>query len=441
MSTKKVTTTKQQQPPKPVAKTTTKGNANVKQQTQTNNVAKKTTNNNNNNNNNKTTTKTVVVKEDVNKKRKQEQDNKKKVDLKKKKKQQEEEEEEEENIYGIVYSEDEQDDSDDDDDSVDSDEQDSDSDDQDNSDFEEFNAGFDIGTVNEKDYHSIKAMLARLIPWKSETKFNAGEITDLIIDQCNKTKFGRAIRIEHNDDPYGFASVLSYKKYSTNDAVKGFVQYILEKLKTSESQHIDTKIHKKQQSVVDIVNGLLKESLSKTSKKDSSVGIVFSERFLNIPYQLIHPLHQYLQWDIELLNEQGITNDFKFDNYLILTSYGVTANTKQDQQLETKTSLKTSKQQPKKKTKKEEQEEEEEEEQQKLERNQVGQCDYFKAEDEFFKKYSSMWSTFDIPYEYKDEDETSKWTMGGNLHRKGLIIVLPTSKIQSFLDDIKEEFK
>ncbi|GAM27289.1 hypothetical protein SAMD00019534_104640, partial [Acytostelium subglobosum LB1] len=283
-----------------------------------------------------------------------------------------------------VDSSDENDDSDQDQDSSSS----SDSDDE--SDFDEISVQFDITKVESNDYHSIKNMMIKLVPWTVETKFNAGAITDLILDQCKRVDFGRAIRVENNDDPYGFVSVLNYATNKQHDAVQGYADYIAAKTKQPETQHIDAKLLPKHKQMSAVVADLLAGKMGK-------LGLFFNERFLNIPYQLVHPLHQYVQWDIELLTKKQ-----KHDNA------GSSKSKKESEDAAAAAQL------------------------------AEGEEYYFKIEDKYLRELASAWCTFNIPYDY---GPGARWTLEGHMHRKGLIMVVPQSNIQTFLETIKTELQ
>ncbi|EFA74711.1 hypothetical protein PPL_11742 [Heterostelium album PN500] len=312
-----------------------------------------------------------------------------------------------ENIYNIQYSEDSNSEDEYEDDSENTSDDDDDSDD-----FNEINVEFDISTVQDNDYHSIKNMMTKLVPWTSDTKFSAGEITDLILEQCKQSNFGRAIRVEHNDDPYGFASVLNHNSYKSSDAIQGYTEYLELKSKQPESQYIDAKQFPKHKQMSAILGDLLSNS------KKNQLGLFFSERFLNIPPQLVQPLHQFLHWDLELLVESKI-NEFKFNNYLFLTTFGVVSGESTDEVIDEKEANKLK-------------------QQRKMPEQQPKKLQKTNQKDEYLRQYASAWSTFDIPYEYGNG---ARWTLECSMNRKGLIMIVPQSNIQSFLNTIKEKLQ
>ncbi|KAF2077129.1 hypothetical protein CYY_001576 [Polysphondylium violaceum] len=331
----------------------------------------------------------------------------------------------------------ESDDSDDDDDVVMSEEEGSEEEivpssdeDQDESDFEEIQADFDINPCGEADYHSIKNMINRLVPYNANIEFVAGDVTDLIIEQAKKKKFGRCIRVEGSEDPYGFYSILNHNTYKSNASIKGYLDYIKLKLDSAESSYIDKKLFKKDSSISSVFTNILGNS------KKEEVGLIFSERFLNIPNQLVHPLYQFIQYDIELLNESN-QKGFDFKHYIVFSSFGITTKPNEEEEEAPPpaiaAALKQSGGAVGKKDKKNQAKIVEESQQPQVEE---GLEVYQKIEDKYFKQYASAWAIFNIPYEY---GKGSKWTLYSNLNRKGLVMLIPATKIQNFLTDLKEK--
>ncbi|KAN0000843.1 hypothetical protein ACTFIZ_001284 [Dictyostelium cf. discoideum] len=324
------------------------------------------------------------------------------------------------------------------------------SDDEDeDSDFDEIQADFDIVPSVDKDYHSIKNMIVRLVPYNETMKFNAGELTDLIIEQATKKKFGRSINIDGSEDPYGFISILNYQLVKNQPTIQGYIDYINEKLLEPEETFIDPKLTGGEKSMKSYLSKLLNQS------KTNQLGLIFSERFINIPNQLAHPIYQFMQFDVELMQEKHNDKNYDFKNYLVFTSFGITSKPNEEDQLPPKSmnidddddESEDNDEQPIKKPKlnkgtinKKENKSKNQKptivEQQEEEEIEEGLVLYQKCEDKYFREYASAWSTFDIPYLY---GKGSKWTLYSNLIKKGLIMIIPASKYQQFLNDLKEK--
>ncbi|EGC39605.1 hypothetical protein DICPUDRAFT_147567 [Dictyostelium purpureum] len=402
----------------PAKKTTTKAPSNVvkkdtsNKKLNTNNSDKNVNNNKSNKTNIKKTTTVEEPKKKIQEKRK----------LKEIESESESEPEEEEEDLGVVPSSDEDDDEED---------------------FDEIQADFDIVPCVEGDYHSIKNMIVRLIPFKEQSKFNPGELTELIIEQATKKKFGRSIHVDGTGgDPYGFISILNYNSVKKQETIQGYLEYINEKLESPEKSYIDPKL--KEKSMKSYLSKLL--STSSTNQ----LGMFFSERFINIPNELAHPIYQFIQFDVELMQEKHDDKAYNFKNYLVLTTFGVTAKPSEED-MEAPKGLnedddedESNNKQANKKSKLSNNQSK------KITTNNKNQAQsqsneddieeglevYMKCEDKYFKEHASAWAMFDIPYQY---GKGAKWTLSGHLLKKGLIMVIPASKIQLFLKDLREK--
>ncbi|KAM9955770.1 hypothetical protein ACTFIW_001975 [Dictyostelium discoideum] len=319
----------------------------------------------------------------------------------------------------------------------------------DDSDFDEIQADFDIVPSVDKDYHSIKNMIVRLVPYNETLKFNAGELTDLIIEQATKKKFGRSINIDGSEDPYGFISILNYQLVKNQPTIQGYIDYINEKLLEPEETFIDSKLAGGEKSMKSYFSKLLNQS------KTNQLGLIFSERFINIPNQLAHPIYQFMQFDVELMQEKNNDKNYDFKNYLVFTSFGITSKPNEEDQLppppksmndddseDDEQPIKKSKSnkgtinKKENKSKNQKSTAVEQQQQQEVEEVEEGLVLYQKCEDKYFREYASAWSTFDIPYLY---GKGSKWTLYSNMIKKGLIMIIPASKYQQFLNDLKEK--
>ncbi|KYQ91212.1 hypothetical protein DLAC_08138 [Tieghemostelium lacteum] len=298
----------------------------------------------------------------------------------------------------------------------------------DGSDFNEITAEFEINPCVESDYHSIKNMISRLVPYNETINFSAGAITNLILEQSKKLKFGRSIRVEGVDDPYGFLSVFNYNSVKDNESIEGLTEFMKIKSKSAETSFVDTKTHGGDSTFLSVLTNLLSKS------KAQPLGYVFNERFLNVPNDLVYPLHQYIQYDIELLTENDPTYNFK--NYLFLTTFGITTKPNETEQPQPQPTETTNKSKTKKSKHTISEDQPQQQPQQQNDQLPEGLEIYQKVEDKYIKKHSSAWLTFNIPYEY---GEGSRWTLNGHLNYKGLIMILPSSKVPNLLKDLQEK--
>eukprot|EP01133_Synstelium_polycarpum_P008025 gene8025-9428_t len=268
-------------------------------------------------------------------------------------------------------------------------------------------------------------MITKIFPNSGTTDIDMSELTDIVLTQGQRLDFGRVVRVVDGDgEPFGVVSIINYRTHGKAATVPAIMDYLVDKAKDCETSHLDASKNAGK-TVTDRLKSLAQEGGKTGGRKN--LGIVLSERFLNVPYQLVPHFHQFLHWDIELLSESK--NEFKFDDFIFISSFGVAAE--QDdmpndiQEADTsdqeeyvpqtkKTAGKSGGEAPVK----------------------AGEIIYFKPEDKYLKKHASTWFTFNIPYEY---GPGARWTFEGGVHRKGLVMVVPASSMNAALKEIKEK--
>ncbi|CAG8622577.1 7894_t:CDS:2, partial [Diversispora eburnea] len=150
---------------------------------------------------------------------------------------------------------------------------------------------FDFYDPKKIDFHSIKNLLNQLFSSDSEL-FNLSELTELIIEQ---PLVGSTVKVDGSEsDPYAILTVLNMKVHKERQCMKSLVNYLLEKTKK------DSRLN-------DILTNLFKEN-----KHD--VGLILSERLINMPVQLIPPMYKMLKEEIQWANES-----YEFEWYLIIS--------------------------------------------------------------------------------------------------------------------------
>ncbi|KAH3682883.1 hypothetical protein WICPIJ_006139 [Wickerhamomyces pijperi] len=157
---------------------------------------------------------------------------------------------------------------------------DSDQEEAEQSEGEIINIDFDFFDINKEiDFHSLKNLARQLIGEDSK-KLNLSALTDLILESPTTT-----IKTDGNDsDPYAFLAPLSFKELKNTD----YMKYI---------HGTDTE---------------LSGFLNKISAKKNC--LLFSERLINMPIQVIPAMYRIVLEDIEK-SEGG--ESFHYDNYLI----------------------------------------------------------------------------------------------------------------------------
>ncbi|KAI6748653.1 hypothetical protein HG530_015426 [Fusarium avenaceum] len=155
-----------------------------------------------------------------------------------------------------------------------------------NVDFEWFN--FDP----EVDFHGTKTLLRQLFDVDANL-FNMSALSDLILSQPT---IGSTIKVDGKaNDAYALLTVLNTAVHQDKEPIKDIIKYLVEKAQANSSLA----------PVADVLN---------TGKH---VGLVFSERLINMPSELAPPLYSMLVDEVEAAVEDK--EPYDFSHYLILS--------------------------------------------------------------------------------------------------------------------------
>ncbi|XP_033886403.3 BRCA2 and CDKN1A-interacting protein-like [Acipenser ruthenus] len=165
-------------------------------------------------------------------------------------------------------------DSGDDDDSEDSDEEIN----------EEITVDFEAHTISDSDSNGIKKLLKQLF---LKANINLSQLTDLIIQQNHIGSVIRQADIPEDsdndddiDEVFGFISLLNLTERKGSECVEQIKELVLEHCEKCCPKNIAEQLDK---------------ILNDTTKP---VGLLLSERFINVPPQIALPLHKQLQEEI-----------------------------------------------------------------------------------------------------------------------------------------------
>ncbi|KAJ1650393.1 Mss4p nuclear export [Dispira simplex] len=165
--------------------------------------------------------------------------------------------------------------------------------DSDNAMEEVINVDFEFFDPRESDYHSIKQFLNQHFGEDGETLELSG-LADLIVKQ---PLIGTCVKVEQEGDPYAMLTVLNMNQYATHPTMQKIGNYL---------------IHKSQPNSV--AHTLLKELLEPGASR--RVGLILSERFLNMPPQITPPMYRMLAEEIQWAVEDK--EPYEFDYYIIV---------------------------------------------------------------------------------------------------------------------------
>ena len=125
--------------------------------------------------------------------------------------------------------------------------------------------------------------------------FDLSALTDLILSQ---PLLGSTVKVEGNEsDPYAFLTVLNLKEHKVKPEIANLTGYLKEKVSTSPQLEP------------------LKELLD--SRSEDSVGLLLTERLVNLPVQVIPPMYKMLVEEIQWALDEK--EPYEFSHYLILS--------------------------------------------------------------------------------------------------------------------------
>ncbi|KAG7877497.1 hypothetical protein KL937_004692 [Ogataea polymorpha] len=185
---------------------------------------------------------------------------------------------------------------------------------------EMINVDFDFFDLNPKiDFHATKNFLRQLFG-EDSAFFSLSEIADMVLTEG---RAGSTIKTDGEEsDPFSVLSVISLTDNLETTSIKALVKYVLEK--TSKKPQF---------------NIVLRQLLSGSSK--SRVGLVVSERLINMPVETVPPMYKMLLEEIE--KAENAATEYNFDFYFVPSRvYKLVASTI-DQEMEDAPSSKKSK--------------------------------------------------------------------------------------------------
>uniref|UniRef100_A0A8B9MQS1 Protein BCCIP homolog n=1 Tax=Accipiter nisus TaxID=211598 RepID=A0A8B9MQS1_9AVES len=178
---------------------------------------------------------------------------------------------------------------------------------------EEVNIEFEAHSISDNDFNGIKKLLQQLF---LKAPVNTAELTDILIQQNHIGSIIKQAEVqedssdddEDDDEVFGFISCLNLTERKGTQCAEQIKELILSRCEKSCEQH-----------VVEQLNKLLNDSTK-------PVGLLLSERFINVPPQIALPMHQQLQK--ELTEAQRTNKPCGKCHYYLLISKTFTEATK-----------------------------------------------------------------------------------------------------------------
>jgi protein BCP1 len=244
---------------------------------------------------------------------------------------------------------------------------------------------FDFFDPKEVDFHAIKNLLRQLLDSDCDS-FELSTLADIILDGTSR---GTTVKVDGPEsDPFALVSIVDFNQHKEKPAMKTLVDYMISK--TSKKPEFNRK---------------LRQLLAAGSK--SRIGLVFSERMINMPVEVVPPMYRLF------LEETTSEDKPPFDYYLIVSK----AFTEEESQLdlEERRPLKRGKfQNPK-------------------------EVYHFHTEDDVFHEFAD----YHAYYEYSNvaQDSDSKRTFQDyGIFPKGHLILVKGDKFTPAVDQMTQKF-
>ncbi|KFP17855.1 BRCA2 and CDKN1A-interacting protein, partial [Egretta garzetta] len=149
----------------------------------------------------------------------------------------------------------------------------------------EVNIEFEAHSISDNDYNGIKKLLQQLF---LKAPVNTAELTDILIQQNHIGSIIKQAEVQEDssddddddDEVFGFISFLNLTERKGTQCAEQIKELILSRCEKSCEQH-----------VVEQLSKLLNDNTK-------PVGLLLSERFINVPPQIALPMHQQLQKEL-----------------------------------------------------------------------------------------------------------------------------------------------
>jgi protein BCP1 len=170
------------------------------------------------------------------------------------------------------------------------------------------NVDFDYFDIREIDFQATKNLLRQLLDVDS-VQFDLSTLADLIIKQ---NTLGSTIKTDGIDsDPFALLTVLNMNEHKSNPAIRDLADYFI--LKTAPNPEFNRKLRK-----------LLAPSST------SNIGLIISERLINMPTEVVPPMYKMLSNEIE--KAVAHKEPYEFDHFLVLSKSFTEEESKLDQE-------------------------------------------------------------------------------------------------------------
>jgi len=159
------------------------------------------------------------------------------------------------------------------------------------------------------DFHGLKSLLRQLLDVDSQLH-DLSTLADLLLTQGDCA--GNTVKVDGIEtDPYAFLSILNLYHHRENATVKELTRYLFERVQGRPDMA----------PIAEALSGL---------GEQKQVGLIISERFINMPSEVSPELYRMLLEQIGWALEES--RPYKFSHYLILSRTYTEIESKLDQE-------------------------------------------------------------------------------------------------------------
>ncbi|KAG5912818.1 Mss4p nuclear export [Claviceps sorghi] len=235
------------------------------------------------------------------------------------------------------------------------------------------------------DFHGVKSLLRQLFDVDAGL-FNISALADLILSQPS---IGSTVKVDGKEhDAFVMLTVLNAFVHREKEPVNDMLKYLTEKAKTDDALA----------AIPDILNS------------DKHVGLVLSERLINIPVEIAPPMYSMLVDELEAAVEDK--EPYDFSHYLVVSKTYTEVESTLDVE-----------QRKKKKAKDE------------------PTTFYFHMEDEVLHKYALAHGSFSYTKENESVSDSKRAFQEAGIKPTGHMILIEACKFREAVKAMAEQFK
>ncbi|RDA95187.1 hypothetical protein CP533_1853 [Ophiocordyceps camponoti-saundersi (nom. inval.)] len=144
----------------------------------------------------------------------------------------------------------------------------------------------------EIDFHGVKSLLRQLLDVDASL-FNVSALAELVLSQPT---IGSTVKVDGKaTDPYAMLTALNLREHGQREPLKQLTAYLMEKAQANESL----------------------SAVAEAIKAEKQIGLVLSERLINVPSEVGPPMYSMLIDEVEAAVEDG--EPYQFTHYLVLS--------------------------------------------------------------------------------------------------------------------------